>query len=84
PTLNFTLPLSKKVYFNPSTELGFMFCDYCSDKPFLGVDLGLGVRPNQWVSIFAEYDLVYSFEDFGNGHIYMINGGIAFQISGKE
>jgi hypothetical protein len=84
PTINFTLPLSKRVYFNPAVELGFMFCEYCSDKPWLGIDLGLGVRPTEWMTLFAEYDLVYSFEDFGNGHYYMINGGAAFKIGRKE
>jgi hypothetical protein len=84
PTFNFSLPMSKKVFFNPAVELGFIFCEYCSEKPWLGIDLGLGVRPNEVISIFAEYDLVYSFEDFGEGHYYMINGGIAFRISGKN
>lgn len=84
PTFNFSLPLGKKVFFNPALELGFMFCEYCSDQPWLGIDLGLGIRPNNKITIFGEYDLVYSFEDFGDGHLYMINGGIAFQISGKE
>jgi hypothetical protein len=84
PTINFSLPLGEKVFFNPALELGFMFCEYCSDEPWLGIDLGLGIRPNDKITIFGEYDLVYSFEDFGDGHLYMINGGIAFQISGKE
>ena len=84
PTIKFSVPISKKVYFNPALELGFTFCEYCSDKPYLGIDLGLGVRPTEKVSFFAEYDLVYSFEEFGDGHFYMINGGVAFQISGKD
>ena len=84
PTFNFTLPMGKKVFFNPALELGFTFCEYCSDKPYLGIDLGLGVRPNDWITVFGEYDLVYSFEEFGEGHFYMINGGIAFRISGKN
>lgn len=84
PTFNFSLPLGKKVFFNPALELGFMFCEYCSDQPWLGIDLCLGIRPNSKITLFGEYDLVYSFEDFGDGHLYMINGGIAFQISGKD
>lgn len=84
PTFNFTLPLGKKVFFNPALELGFIFCEYCSEKPYLGIDLGLGVRPADWLTIFGEYDLVYSFEDFGDGHFYMINIGAAFRITGKD
>ena len=64
PTFNFSLPLGKKVFFNPALELGFIFCDGCSDKPWLGIDLGLGVRPNDKITFFGEYDLVYSFENF--------------------
>ena len=61
--------MGKKVFFNPAVEFGFIFCEYCSDKPFLGIDLGVGIRPNDKITIFGEYDLVYSFEDFGDGHL---------------
>lgn len=84
PTFNFSLPLGQKVFFTPALELGFMFCEGCSDKPFLGIDLGLAIRPTDRITIFGEYDLVYSFEEFGDGHIYMISGGIAFQMYRKE
>jgi hypothetical protein len=81
PTLNFSLPLGSKVYFNPAVELGFVFCEDCTEAPFLGLNLGLGARPSERLSFFAEYGLTYSTEDFGEGHFYSINGGIAYLMS---
>ena len=81
PTLNFSLPLGSKVYFNPAVELGFVFCEDCTEAPFLGLNLGLGARPSERLSFFAEYGLTYSTEDFDDGHFYSINGGIAYLIS---
>lgn len=80
PTLNTSLPLGTKVFFNPALKLGFVFCEDCPDSPFLGVNLGLGVRPNDMITFFAEYGLTYSTEDFGEGHFYAINGGVAFRF----
>ena len=84
PTLIGTIPLSRRVFLNPGLELGFMFCEYCEDAPFLGLNLGLSVRPNKILSFFADYDLVYPTADFGNGHLYMINGGVGFLFNAKD
>lgn len=84
PTVNFSLPLGSKVFFNPAMKLGFVFCEECTDSPFLGLNFGLGVRPNELISFFAEYGLSYSTEDFGEGHFYSINGGIAFRFLRKK
>lgn len=83
PTVNFSLPLGKKVFFNPALELGFVFCEGCSESPYLGLNLGLGVRPTEIISLFIEYGLTYSTEDF-DGHFYTINGGLAFRIFPKK
>ena len=84
PTLNTSLPLGSKVFFNPALKLGFVFCEECPDSPFLGVNLGIGVRPTELISFFAEYGLTYATEDFGEGHFYSINGGIAFRFLPKK
>jgi hypothetical protein len=85
PTVNFTLPLGPIVTFNPALKFGFVFCEDCTESPFLGINLGLGVRPYRPLSVFAEYGLVYPTEDFGEGHFYAINAGIAYLISsGKK
>ena len=84
PTVNFSLPLGSKVFFNPAMKLGFVFCEDCPDSPFLGLNFGIGVRPNKFISFFAEYGLTYATEDFGEGHFYAINGGLAFRILPKK
>lgn len=84
PTVNFSLPLGTKVFFNPAVELGFVFCEDCTDSPFLGLNFGLGVRPHELISLFVEYGLTYATEDFGEGHFYSINGGIAFRLLPKK
>lgn len=80
PTVNVSLPLGSKVFFNPALEMGFVFCEDCPESPFLGLNLGLGVRPQEQLSLFLEYGLTYSTEDFGDGHFYAINGGLAFRF----
>ncbi|HEY5917094.1 MAG TPA: hypothetical protein VIU13_06820 [Chryseolinea sp.] len=83
PTVNFSLPLGPIVSFNPAIKLGFVFCEDCA--PFLGINLGLGVRPVKSLTFLAEYGLTYSTEEFDGGHFYSINAGIAYLISsGKK
>ena len=84
PTLNTSLPLGSKVFLNPAVKLGFVFCEECPDSPFVGVNLGIGVRPTELISFFAEYGLTYATEDFGEGHFYAINGGLAFRFLRKN
>jgi hypothetical protein len=84
PTVNFSLPLGSKVFFNPAMKLGFISCEDCTDTPFLGLNFGIGVRPNELISFFAEYGLTYAMEDFGEGHFYSINGGVAFRFLPKK